>query len=141
MAPTVDLGLLVARLGLGLTMFFGHGLAKVQNFSTYSEQFLDFLGLGTTTSLALAMIAEAGGSLLVAAGLFTRLGAFLLISTMSVAFFVAHAADPFGVKELPLVYLISFLAIFIAGPGRYSLQHLFQISSGSRIPFVAWLLK
>lgn len=141
MSPSVDLGLLVARLGLGLTMFFAHGLMKIQNFSSLSERFLDFLGIGSTMSLILAISAEVGGALLVAVGLFTRLGAFLLINTMAVAFFVAHAADPFARKELPFIFLIGFIVLFIAGPGRYSLQNVFKINSESRIPFVAWLLK
>lgn len=136
-----DLGLLFARISLGLTLLVAHGLPKVQSFSMLSDKFLSFLGLGPTVSLSLAIAAEVGGSLLVIFGIFSRVGSFLIMCTMGTAFFVFHAADPFGRKELPLVFLFAFTALFLTGPGRYSLQNFLKISSASRIPFLAWILK
>jgi putative oxidoreductase len=43
---------------------------------------------------------------------------------MSVAAFVAHAADPLQVKELSLLYLAVFASIFVTGAGKYSLDAL-----------------
>tara|TARA_R110000850_G_scaffold112541_15_gene226622 strand:- start:3638 stop:3787 length:150 start_codon:yes stop_codon:yes gene_type:complete len=43
---------------------------------------------------------------------------------MLTAAFVAHAADPFGRKELPLLYFIVFLFILIFGAGKFSLDAL-----------------
>ena len=141
MNSSVDLGLLVARLGVGLTMLFGHGLVKVSNYAMLSDRFVSFMGLGPALSLNLAILAEVGGSLLVIFGLFSRIGSFLVMCTMVGALVMVHSADPFAKQELPLVYLIIFTSIFIAGPGRYSLQNLFKISSASKFPFLAWFLK
>ncbi|MFT5216296.1 MAG: putative oxidoreductase [Glaciecola sp.] len=41
---------------------------------------------------------------------------------MLVAIFVVHAADPIGTKEKALFYAVSFLAIAIAGAGKYSID-------------------
>ncbi len=137
----MDLGLLVARLGVGLTMLFAHGLAKVSNYAMISDRFVSFMGLGPTMSLNLAILGEVGGSILVIVGLFSRIGSFLLMSTMAGALIMVHSADPFSKQELPLLYFIVFLAIFISGPGKYSLQNLFKINSTSKFPFLAWFLK
>jgi putative oxidoreductase len=39
-----------------------------------------------------------------------------------VAAFYAHAADPFGEKELPLLFFTVFGSILISGGGSYSVD-------------------
>ena len=41
---------------------------------------------------------------------------------MAVAAFIVHASDPIGTKEKALLYLIGFVVIFLAGPGKYSID-------------------
>jgi len=41
---------------------------------------------------------------------------------MCVAVFFIHISDPIGTKEKALLYLIGFIAIFLAGPGKYSID-------------------
>lgn len=117
-----NIGLLVLRVGFGSFMFFGHGWDKLMNFSVKSAQFPDLLGLGGSVSLALAVFAEFFCALAVIAGLGTRLSALPLMATMFVAAFVAHAADPFQRKELALLYLVGFTAVFLLGAGSFSLD-------------------
>jgi putative oxidoreductase len=97
-----------------------HGWAKLSNFSNMSETFPDPIGLGSNVALSLIIFAEFGCSLLLLVGLFTRWATIPLMIGMSVAVFVAHANDPFSVKELPVLYLLMYVVILIAGPGRYS---------------------
>ena len=118
------LGLLVLRLVFGLTLAFGHGLGKLTQFEEMSGRFMDFMGLGSSTSLALCIFAEFFCALALALGLFTRLAVIPLIVNMSVAFFIAHGGDPFQKKEMALLFLGAFVAIFLAGPGRFSLDGL-----------------
>ena len=121
----VDLGLLFLRLSIGCLMLFGHGLDKLLNFSEKSGAFPDPLGIGSTTSLALAVMAEALCSILLAAGLLTRIVVIPLISTMAVAAIFVHATDPWKIKELAVVYLAAFITLFITGGGRFSLDRIF----------------
>ncbi len=120
------LSLLILRLGMGALMLT-HGWPKLMRlFSGEEITFPDPLGLGSTFSLVLATLAEVLGSLMVMSGLATRLAAFSLIFTMGVAVFIVHANDPFSYKELGLVYLIGFIALFITGAGKYSLDRLIR---------------
>ena len=55
-------------------------------------------------------------------GLFTRLAALGSAFTMGVAFFLVHKAQLSGPDsgEMGLLYLGGFVALFIAGGGRFS---------------------
>jgi putative oxidoreductase len=116
-----DIGLLVIRVGFSCTMI-PHGWMKYQNFDKLSTAFLDPFGIGMKASLILAIFAEVVCSVLVILGLATRLALTQLIGTMVVAFFIVHANDPMQKKELALVYLMAYVGLFIAGPGRLSID-------------------
>lgn len=115
-------GLLVLRLGVGLAMALGHGWGKLQSWSELSKTFPDPLGIGSTWSLAGALLGELVGPLLIALGLGTRLAAIPAAFTMGVALFAVHAADPFAKQEKALLFLLAFVAILFTGAGRYSLD-------------------
>jgi len=68
------------------------------------------------------ILTEVGCSLLVMAGFKTRWATLPLLFSMLVAAFYAHAADPFGKKELSLLFFTLFLSILISGGGRFSLD-------------------
>ena len=84
--------------------------------------FGDPIGLGPEVSLVLVAFAEAICGLLVILGLGTRWACIPLIIAMFVAAFVAHAADPFGTKEKPLLFLIIFVVLLLTGSGKYSMD-------------------
>jgi len=75
------------------------------------------------TSLILAIFAEFVCSAAFILGLFYRLALIPMIFTMGMAVFKIHAADPFAVKELALVYLLIFIIMYITGPGKYAVDH------------------
>ena len=115
-------GLLTLRIAIS-AMMLTHGLTKLTNFSTMSLQF-DPIGLGGALSLSLVIFAEVFCSIGIMVGLFTRLSVIPLIVAMCVAIFVTHAGQPFAAKELALLYLTSYIVIFITGPGRFSIDRL-----------------
>lgn len=118
-----NFGLLIFRVSVSAFMLFGHGYGKFMYLLSGEEiRFADPIGLGMTLSFALAALAEFFGSILIILGLFTRIGSFSMLFTMFVAAVIVHASDSFGDKELPLLYLVSYILIFLLGPGKYSLQ-------------------
>ncbi|HEY8430918.1 MAG TPA: DoxX family protein [Sandaracinaceae bacterium] len=120
-----DLGLLVLRLSIGSMMLFGHGLPKLLDFSEKAATFADPLGVGSTTSLVLAIFGEVVASAFVIVGLGTRLAAVPFLITMLVAAFVVHAGDPWSRKELAVLFAVGALTLFFTGPGRFALDALF----------------
>lgn len=121
-----DAGLLVLRVWLGLSMLLLHGWSKVQTHADSVESFPDPLGVGAALSLNLVVFAEVLCALLLVVGLAARFALIPLIVTMAVAFFVIHNGILVGEGngELAFTFLAGFVALFIAGPGRFSLDHL-----------------
>ena len=119
-----DLALLILRAGSG-AMILTHGYPKLMRLiGDEPIKFMDLLGIGSTASLALATFAEFFCGTLLILGFKTRLATIPLMITMLTAAFVAHGADTFGRKELPLLYFIVFLFIMIFGAGKFSLDAL-----------------
>lgn len=121
-----DLGLLVLRVWLGLSMLLLHGWSKVEKYAGMSQGFPDPLGVGPAMSLNLVIFAEVLCALLLVVGLAARLAALPLVVTMAVAFFGIHGGTLVGEGngEMAFIYLAGFVALLIAGPGKFSFDHL-----------------
>ena len=130
-----QLGLLILRLSLGLTMLISHGLPKYLSYSQKALRFPDPLGVGSELSLILVVFSELFCSLLLIFGLATRVVLIPLIITMFVAFFVVHSGDPFYKKELAFMYLMGYLSLFFAGGGAFSAR----IDKFKKSSFLTWL--
>ncbi len=121
-----DAAALILRLGFGLTMLLGHGLGKLSGFADRMDSFPDPLGVGSPVSLGLTVFSEFFCALGVTVGLFTRAAVIPLIVTMVVAAFVIHGNDPFAKQEKAILFLIGYVAIFLAGPGKYAVDSRFK---------------
>lgn len=127
----IDVGLLMLRVGIGAFMLV-HGIQKIVGFTEAAGSFPDPLGVGNQLSLIMAIGAEAGCSVLLMLGLLTRFASVPLAFTMVIACFVVHGGDPWKVKELAAIYLVAYVVILVAGPGRLSLdQRLFGKSEAA----------
>lgn len=123
---TLDLALLVARVGIA-SLMLTHGLPKMAMlFSGNPVQFLPVLGMSPEVSLALTVFAEVFCSILILVGAGTRLAAIPSIITMLVAALVVHGADPFAKKEMAPLFLLGYVVLLIAGSGKYSVDYLLQ---------------
>jgi putative oxidoreductase len=121
-----DLALVVGRVAIAALML-SHGLPKMQMlFSGDPILFPPVLGMSAGVSLSLAVFAEVVCSIFIFVGLGTRLAAVPLIIAMLVAVFSIHAADVFAKKELAVLYLAGYVVLFVAGSGKYSVDHLLQ---------------
>ncbi len=118
-----DIGLLLARIGFGATMLFGHGLGKVSRLLGPEEiRFADPYGLGPAFSLGLATFAEVVCSTLIMIGLFTRAALIPLAFTMFTVVFVVNFDKGFGEYEKAALFGIAYIALFFTGPGKYSID-------------------
>lgn len=114
--------LLALRVIFGV-LLMNHGIQKWSNFQELSTMFPDPLGIGSSMSLGLAIFGELVCSMGFIIGLLYRLAMIPMIFTMVIAFFVIHANDAFAVKELAFVYLAVFVLMYIAGPGKFSVDN------------------
>jgi putative oxidoreductase len=142
----MDAGLLIARLVLGLAIS-AHGAQKLFGwFGGYGPKGTGgfFESLGFRPGVFFAVAAGAGelvGGLLTALGFLGPTGPALIILVMLVAVITVHwqqgfFADSKGI-ELPSLYMTAALALGVTGPGEYSLDGLFGLSTQLR-PVVAW---
>jgi putative oxidoreductase len=116
----------VLRIVLAL-LFIEHGSMKLFDFPPAGHvSHLNLLSLG---GLAAAM--EFVGGLLLLAGLFTRVTAFLLSGEMAAAYLIAHASRSFfpalNMGEAAVIYCFLFLYLAAAGGGAWSLDRAFRV--------------
>jgi putative oxidoreductase len=117
--------LAILRIMVAL-LFVEHGLVKLAHFPAANPAIPDPL----PALLVAAAIIEVAGGLLVAAGLFTRIAAFICSGEMAVAYFTAHAARGFWPAvnggEAAILFCFLFLYLVFAGPGGWALDALFR---------------
>lgn len=117
-----NLALLLLRLFVG-GMMLTHGVAKLENFTALKEGFPDPIGWGAALSLVMIILVEVGCSLMLITGLLTRFAVIPLVFAMIMAM-TTHADMSVGSIELPLFYMGIYVVIFIAGPGKCSIDYL-----------------
>lgn len=119
----INIALLILRVAAGAFMLT-HGMQKMSLlFGDGPVQFADPIGLGEKTTLILAVISEVLCSVFLILGFASRISAFFLIATMTVAVLIIHQGDEFKSIELALLYLSAFLAILFTGAGKYSIDN------------------
>ncbi len=115
--------LLFFRVLVSLSMINTHGLKKIRDFEGTIEHIPDPMGMGGEFSAYFAILANIVLPIFVILGLFTRLAVIPILSVTLLGFFVVHANDPWTVRDVPLMYSLAYLYLFIAGPGKYSLDN------------------
>ena len=127
LSTSYSTAILLLRLVAGLAFMF-HGYGKIQNPFGWMGPNAGTPGIFQ----ALAAVSEFGGGLAWILGLLTPLASFGIACTMSVAVYT-HAIvmkDPFvrmgpgGAYELASVYFCIAVLLLVAGPGRFSIDHL-----------------
>jgi putative oxidoreductase len=122
-AGAFNTAMLVLRLGFGILMI-NHGYSKLIHFGEMRNQFMSFMGMGSSMSLALVVFAEFFCSLFLILGLFTRFATIPLIITMCVALFKAHNGDFFGDGQVAALFLTGYVALLLVGPGKISVDSM-----------------
>lgn len=118
------LGWTLVRVVFGVMIAVAHGLPKVMDGVERHTNTVAAMGFPLPALFAwLSALAELVGGLLIAAGLFTRPVALIVISNMAVALYRhLQAGDPLARMEMALIFLTVFVAMAIAGAGPWSLD-------------------
>ena len=116
-----NLALALLRIGTA-AMLLTHGIPKIERLFADTITFSDPLGIGAAFSLILVLIAEVVAPIFIIIGYRTKIATLFPIIMMTVALLMVHFNDPFGKKEKAVFFLLAFLVIFLAGPGRYSID-------------------
>jgi len=121
---TQDCGLLALRLIVSGSLFLKHGLEKLFTFSAMSTHFPNPLHIGVIPSLIFAMIADGICMPLLMLGLATRWAALWSFINLMVAWAFVQHFQFFGRGggEVMVVYLGTMVTLFLAGPGKYSID-------------------
>ena len=125
--PLTQYYIVIIRVVMGM-LFIYHGRQlfdskAMAGFATWLDKDLHF-----PFPLLMAYLrtgAEFFGGIMLILGLFTRLASFLICFTMLVAGFVVDKGDFFGEGEMPFAYAAILFTIFLAGPGKLSLDNYF----------------
>lgn len=121
-----DAGLLVMRLGFGLSFFWFHGYPKlISGPDGWERTGRAVSNIGITFGYEwwglLAALSEGVGGLLFAAGLFFRPVCLALLGVMTVAT-VEQYGRTTPAPEHAFKNAFIFAGMFVIGPGRYSLD-------------------
>ncbi len=122
-----DFTLLFLRLSIG-ALLLTHGYPKLLKILGDGDiQFASVFGMSPELSITLAMSAEFLCNILVMLGLFTRFATIPIIFTMCVIVFIVEGSLPITQKELPILYLISYIYILFNGAGKHSIDNFIHI--------------
>lgn len=124
----ISIGLLWLRVLMGVGMTY-HGYGKIFGGGKFAEGVNNLVGFAQSKGFPLphffawlAALSEFLGGILIVIGFGTRISAFFVFVTMTVAAFIAHANDPFKVKELALAYWTIAGTLILTGSGTFSLD-------------------
>ena len=127
MLKSDDLAKLLLRLAVGFLILF-HGLTKITNGID------PLIGMVTAKGLPAFLaygvyVGEVVAPIMVIIGLYTRPAALVIVVNMLFAFFLVHMGQLSSFNrsggwepELPALFLVGALAIFLGGAGKYCLN-------------------
>ena len=118
-----EIALLIFRVVVSVSlMTYGYSkLIRLIEGNIWSRTHLFF---NEEVSLALVAFAEFFCPIFVAIGFWTRFFTLPIIYTFLVIVFDVHFDDPFSKMEKGILFLVSYLLIFMLGPGKLSVDNL-----------------
>jgi putative oxidoreductase len=126
LSPLANAGFALLRIFAGVALALGHGFGKLPP----SEKFIAGtanLGFPMPEFFAwAAALSEFAGGILLALGLMTRVSAFFIAVTMTVAVLGVHINDPFNKQELALMYLFVSVLYLLKGAGDWSIDAMIR---------------
>lgn len=118
------IGILFLRVTVSILMLT-HGIPKlVMLMQGQGPVWMNPLGVGSTLSLFLCVMAECVCSITLMLGFLSRLSALVLVFNFWVIVFVFDRDASWEQVELPLLYLVCYGALLCTGGGAFSIDRL-----------------
>ncbi|RIV41945.1 DoxX family protein [Flagellimonas pelagia] len=118
----VHIALLALRTLASLELIVVHGFKKIGIGVAIPEKVPNPLGLPEQLNEFLAIASNLGFPILIIFGFLTRLATVPVLVVTLTGYWVVHAHDPLLVKDVPFMYSLVYLFIFVVGPGKYALD-------------------
>lgn len=116
-----DIAFLLLRIGVGI-IFIVAGWGKLTGIEGVQGFFGD-LGIPLAGLMAWVVgIVEFVGGIMVLLGAYARIPYLLLATIMAVALFTTKLGGEFSAARLDMMLLLTNLALFFAGSGKYSVD-------------------
>jgi putative oxidoreductase len=117
-----NIALLLFRILLCYEMIRVHGLKKISR-NGETEAVPNPLGLPAKLNGLIANFSDIFAPVFVALGLATRLAILPILAVTLTGYFVVHRKDVISIRDIPYMYSLSYLYIFLVGAGRFSVDY------------------
>lgn len=126
-----NVALLVFRVLLCYEMIRVHGLKKVAKANGEAEIVPNPLNLPPKLNQLIANFSDLVAPVLVAFGILTRFSVLPILAVTLTGYFVVHRKDVLSVRDIPYMYSLSYLFIFLVGAGSFSADfHIYRFLFG-----------
>ncbi|NRS87806.1 putative oxidoreductase [Flavobacterium sp. 7E] len=118
-----NLAFLFFRILVAVELFRVHGMRKFKVENGKKESLPNPLHLPEKLNGAVAIFADTVVPFFMILGLGTRLFLLPTIGVTAIGYFVVHRKDSVEVRDVPFIYTVLLLLVWIVGPGTFSLDH------------------
>ena len=116
--------MLLFRVLVSLELMAVHGLKKIGIGVNVAEIVPNPLHLPDAFNNGFAIGANLIAPFFIMLGLLTRITILPVLAVTLTGYFVLHWNDALLVKDVPFIYSVVFMLIWVLGPGKYSLDYL-----------------
>ena len=117
------LSILIFRIALSLQLMIVHGLKKIGIGVEEAEKIPNPVHLPEWLNNLFGISSNLFFPVLVIFGLFTRIAVLPILAVTLSGYFILHWNDPLLVSDMPFMYSLAFLLLFVIGPGKYSIDN------------------
>ncbi len=117
-----NVALLFFRILLAAELFRVHGMKKFRLENGLPEQIPNPLHLPERLNKLVAVFSDTIAPFLLMLGIASRLVILPTIGVTTIGYFVVHRKDSPEVRDIPYMYTLCLLFIWVVGPGSFSID-------------------
>ncbi|MBC7934818.1 MAG: DoxX family protein [Rhizobacter sp.] len=118
------LTMLIFRVLVSLELMIVHGFKKLGIGVSVAEIIPNPLHLPEAFNNGFAIGANIIAPVFIVFGLLTRLAILPVLAVTLTGYFVLHWNDALLIKDVPFIYSLVLMLVWVLGPGKYSLDYI-----------------